>query len=164
MRTVIFALLLGALAFPAAAQSWYTLNETEPETGSHIRKPIAKTTLYPLDRSWSKLTPQERVSLRRFYENMPENDEPPFPQDGLEAVVRDLMSRAGSVEYKGPFRIHVTVDSKGLVTGVDLVEYVDLKRARYLAQAFLDVKFKPAVCGGKPCTMQFPMYFQMDPR
>ena len=45
MRSVIAGLLFSLHAFAALAQPTYMLKQAEPDTGSHIRKPVATTLL-----------------------------------------------------------------------------------------------------------------------
>jgi hypothetical protein len=144
------------------AEPRYRLKDNLP--GSAIRETVASGNAYPVDRPYGKFTEQEKASLRAEYENMPDTDEPPFPEQGLKAVIQPLGKLIAQLRLEGEVSIIVTVDSKGVATDVALVKYTDLDTAKAVAGVLFDTKYKPAVCDGQPCRMQWAFRTKLLPR
>lgn len=161
MRTALVASALALCLTSALSQRSDIVREADPQTGTKLRQTISKATLYPLTKTWFEFTPEEKARLRQFYETMGENDEPPFPIDGLGEITRELAARAGRLNYQGELSIHVTVDATGRAKSIDFVKYVDFEAAKSLAYVLVKTKYKPALCAGVPCEMQFPFYFTL---
>lgn len=102
-------------------------------------------------------TEAERQALRDFYERMPKENSPPLPVQGVAGVVAAVKGFAKPGEALVS-KFHVTVDSQGDVVDTEVLETT----SKEATQAGIDVartlKFVPAVCGGKACRMEFPIY------
>ena len=135
----------------------YFLKEPEP-VGSLTRMTIASSNAkgFPLDRPYSRFTPEEKERVRDEYENMPENDEPPFPENGLGPILEDVATLISKLSIEGELSMVITVDSKGKASNVKFLKYPDLEAAKSIAYVFVKAKYKPAVCSGQPCKMDFP--------
>lgn len=159
MRAFAAALSLILCATAASAQGATSIvREAEAPTGTNLRQIVGQSSLYPLTKTWAEFTAQEKSRLRQFYVDMAESDEPPFPLHGMAEITREISHRASSAGYHGELRLHVTVDALGNAKSVDFIKYVDLERAKPIARVLVNSKFKPGVCAGRPCEMQFPFY------
>jgi hypothetical protein len=161
---MVIPLLSSALAEedPNKAEPRYRLKSDV--TGSAIRDTAATANAYPVDRPYSKFTENEKAALRAEYENMPDSDEPPFPERGLKAVIEPLSKLITRLRLEGNVTIIVTVDAQGAATDVALVKYPDLETAKAVAAVLFETKYKPAVCGGQPCRMQWAFRTILRPR
>jgi len=71
----------------------------------------------------------------------------------------EIMQARGQLDFVatvGPDGKATHVDSLGGVTGVNAREM-----SNYVASVLMMAKYKPAVCGGQPCTMQFPFKLKL---
>ena len=124
------------------------------ETGTRLGRTAMRSTL-PLNRRYAELDDAEKAALRADYEGMPAADEPPFPAQGLLPVfhaIKEGMDRLGAL---GAMTLVADVDSEGKVRHVDSYGKVDPDFARFASRVLAATTFKPAVCAGKPCNMQF---------
>jgi hypothetical protein len=148
---------------PPAPNARYSAQESVPKTGSRLRENISSTSLYPLDRPWNRFTDEQKAKVRAFYEDMPVEDEPPFPLKGMQPVLQDLSRLLGAARAEGVVHLEMTVDPTGKTTAFKIYKMPDLDTAKYVAVVFKETKFKPAVCGGKPCQMDFPFRLRIVP-
>lgn len=163
---------IGALALGLASM---TLAQTAPEadesqsrykvrrqaTGTSLPNTAAHGSSYPLDRSYERFTPEEKAAVRSLYEDMPDDDEPPFPLTGFGPIADELRVAIGYYKVTGEFELYVNVNSKGQATGIEFVRYPDRESARIVGKILIDAKYKPGRCGGKPCAMQFPFIYTL---
>jgi hypothetical protein len=133
----------------------------DPVTGSNLSQHIATSAPYPVNKPYSQFTEQEKATLRSYYEGMPESDEPPFPSKGLAPILRDVSKLVGALKAEGDLTIFVTVNPSGDATQVALVTYPNVEVANAIAYVLIKAKYKPGMCGGKSCTMDFPFRFAL---
>jgi hypothetical protein len=110
----------------------------------------------PVNKRYAEFTSQEKAALASLYEGMPTGVEPPFPADGMEPLldrIRRGMPRGG---VEGPVQIAVTISPAGKPISVKLIRYPDLQTAKFVANVLVTADYKPAVCSGTPCQMDFP--------
>src|SRR5258708_12304514 len=95
---------------------------------------------------------------------MAENDEPPFPIDGLgplykaiAEVHKQLLRTRFGLGVNGLLALHVQVDSQGRATSVSAYRSPDPEMTKYAAAVATLPKYKPALCGGHPFAMLFPL-------
>jgi hypothetical protein len=138
----------------AIKRKTYSLNTAV--TGSHIPAPEVRNIQVPAYKTYAQLTPEEKSRVKNYYEKMPENDEPPYPLYGLEPILRIFEKFQRALLIQGELYLAVTVDSHGMATAVDVYKSPDARMTKALAAALMFEKYKPAVCGGTPCQMQFP--------
>ena len=58
----------------------------------------------------------------------------------------------------------VTVDSQGRAKSVSVLQSPDPKMTQYAAGVLMLETYKPALCDGTPCTMQFPFRITFSTR
>lgn len=146
-------------AAPAAGASMplHAMKEDAPRTGSMIRRETVRNALIPFDKRYEELTAEERAIVRSWYESMPEADEPPFPLHGTGRIYKRIAEAQRRLVLNGFLSMFVTVDSTGTPTAVSVLSTPDPGLARYVAGVLLEERYKPAVCSGRPCEMQFPV-------
>ena len=84
-------------------------------------------------------------------------DEPPYPERGLRPMVEAMMKIQGRLGYEGDLHLDATVDPDGRVSAVKVLRSPDSELSRLAATVLVDTPFKPALCGGQPCRMEFPV-------
>jgi hypothetical protein len=77
-------------------------------------------------------------------------------------IVDDVATISGKLDAKGFVSIHVNVDAKGNATGVKVMNTPNLEIAKAIAYVLVKAKYKPAVCDGAPCEMEFRFRFQLQ--
>jgi hypothetical protein len=112
---------------------------------------------YPLDRPYHRFTAPEKVALKSQWEAMAPDDEPPFPLEGMQALVLDIRDAARTLQVRGGLRLVAHVNGAGKVTKVDVHQSPDEQLTRFAAYRLVETRFKRALCNGKPCAMQFPL-------
>ena len=132
----------------------YKIKEAEPATGSNIRRDVIKSSM-PLDKTYRELSNEHKAMVRAEYEAMPPEDEPPFPLEGLGPLYDTLRKVSNKLDNLGDIVFIVTVDSSGEGVSARVIKADDAQIGRYAAQVAMMTRFKPALCAGKPCTMDF---------
>ncbi|MFN7547479.1 MAG: hypothetical protein ACK5U3_08380 [Pseudomonadota bacterium] len=156
----VSAVVLGMLATPAQGKSdtpQYGIKSDTPPTGSMIRREVVSGSRIPINRPYEKLTEAEREQVRSWYESMPATDEPPFPREGLMPILDALRKAQERLLVTGELFLIASVDSTGTVTRVRAIGSPSREMVKFAASVLLLTKFKPALCGGSPCAMEFPL-------
>lgn len=149
------------LAFSTASGAQEVLRAPDPPTGTRIRD-VAAFGFIPMDKRFEEFTPEEKARLRANYESMPEADEPPFPRDGMKKILLALRQMSEKRGATGKLRIHFLIDQNGKPIKADIYESPDDLLTNAMARVVLGTPFKPAVCSGKPCIMEFALIVQLN--
>jgi hypothetical protein len=88
------------------------------------------------------------------------DDEPPYPLHGLRRILESTDQIARSLRPQGGLTLAVTVSPTGHAISVDVLRSPDPKLTERIAAVLMLEKYKPAVCKGAPCQMQYP--FRME--
>jgi hypothetical protein len=148
---------LTVLAQTSAPQ--YSVQD-DPPTGSAIRRNITSPEKLPINKTYAELTPEEKQSLNENYESMGPGDEPPFPAQGL----KPIYAAVGKIQQKllvtGVLILIATVDHQGNVTQIKAMGNPDPEMTKAVATVLSLTRFKPALCKGVPCKMDYPIRFQ----
>jgi hypothetical protein len=154
MKTIIFslALILGnSLAGSCMAQnnrSDYTIREDEPGVNSHIRRTLMESQTIAVNKRYHELSAEDRAKLHSWWESVPEGDEPPFQAYGLKPI------HSAMLEAQSILRV------EGEVSQVKTAGSPSPEMTKFAASVIGVTKFKPAICGGKPCKMDFPFSYK----
>lgn len=159
--------LLMVCAAPGAAQDSprYTLKERQPMTGSFIpRKTV--TWSIPLDKTYDQLTPEQKASLRSQYVDMKAEDEPPFPAEGLGRMFEVMQEGTKKIRggVRGELYLIVHVSGTGEATSVEILRSPDERWGRFAAGVAMLTKYKPGICSGTPCAMEYQIRVQIGMR
>ena len=114
----------------------------------------------PPDKSYSQMTPEEKQIIKSQYASMAEMDEPPYPVNGLKHVYETVRDIEKKLRVSGSLSLFVDIDSKGYATAVEVEKSPDAQMLKAVATLLVLQKYKPAICRGSPCKMQFP--FRME--
>ena len=131
-----------------------------PETGSHLPAKLG-TYAVALNRRWADLPPDEQGIIKSYYEAMASGDEPPFPAEGLGTIIGAVVKLCAHRCKNGTVRVVATIDREGVAQTARVLEADQVKVGEFLAQVLLLERYKPAVCKGVPCQMDFPLFIQM---
>ncbi|QTN21497.1 hypothetical protein HZ992_15025 [Rhizobacter sp. AJA081-3] len=164
MKHQLTLVALSTLVFAAAwfsevkAQTpEYGIKDDRPAAGSAIRPYAVRGSAIPIDKTYEELTPEEKQVVNTWYEHIPPGDEPPFPLEGLRPIYAALSKAQAKLMAQGELYIFATVDAKGQVTSTKIIGNPSPEMTKFAASLLLLTKFKPAVCGGAPCIMDFPL-------
>jgi hypothetical protein len=160
-RLVIAAALAAAsvLAQAAVGAPVYNFKLDAPVTGSNIRHSfLMRDSQVALNRRSAELTDEEKRLVRDVYETMAAADEPPYPSDGLLPVLQAIAEGSRALNgARGRMSLVATVNAVGDVDRVQLLGEGAPGMNQVAAQVLMLTKFKPAVCGGQPCKMDYPL-------
>lgn len=168
---LLFSALLGfGIAAPAFSaqgskaepEPIYELDEPQPRTGSILIKKQVTHSDIPLNRTYEQLSPQEKARVHDWYEYIDEGDEPPYPAKGLLPIYKAIGHARNIAPGQGELFVAVTVDPKGRAKEVQVMRSPGKEMTEFVASVLLLTKFKPAICEGKPCQMQFPLQLQFQ--
>ena len=154
------ALTVSFVASPlaqAAPAPEYGIKEDRPRTGSMIRRQMVGPVAIPVHLSYDQLSPEDRAKFNTNYENVAPGDEPPFPTGGLKTILDPLRKAQASLLVEGDLFLVAKVDSSGVPQEVVAYGSPSPAMTQLAARILLLTKFKPAVCGGQPCAMEFPL-------
>lgn len=140
---------------PATAKKQYVYKHDEARVGSYIPRNMTVTD-YPIDVSYADLTPEQRASWKSQYLSMPADDEPPFPVAGIKRTMKAVLKAAQHTDSAGEIDAVVVVRDDGVPDSVTILKAPTPQLGTFVAQALMLEKFKPAICAGKPCAMEFP--------
>lgn len=157
----ILALLLLAAATSAAAQnqtSRDTVVKDRPATGTRIRQDLAGPTPVPINLPYDRLSPSDKAKVRERYIDLPAEDEPPYPVGGLKDVLVPITKGQQLLLASGELFVVATVGENGLVTELQVLASPSPKMTKGVANVLFNVRFKPGLCGGIPCKMEFPLH------
>jgi len=134
-------------------------------TGTMLKKRLRWTSPIPLNKAWSELTPEQQAEFRAQYQSIRDGDEPPFPVQGLKPVFSAIQKGQDVMQARGVLDFTVSVGPDGKATNVEGADTITGVNARemsnYVASVLMMAKYKPAVCGGQPCAMQFPFKLKL---
>jgi hypothetical protein len=111
----------------------------------------------PINRNYSELTQREKDVVRSWYVEMPEADEPPFPTRGLKPILDSIRKGQQKLLVTGELFLIATVGTNGEVTEVKAIGSPSPEVTSYAATVLMLTKFKPGLCSGQPCSMEFPL-------
>ena len=141
-------------------------NASTTSTGTIIKKNLRWRSKIPLNKTYEQLNPEQLAELRGMYESLADGDEPPFPAKGLNGVFREIKQGQDVLQARGELKFNVTVGPDGVATDVEDFGTVGGANAHemtnYVAAILMKAPYKPAMCQGKPCTMQFPFKLKLD--
>lgn len=164
--TCFRAICVGVLTLacaPASAQytpqapRTFTLPESQPRTGPNLKARLAVGDI-PFDKRYAELTAEEKNRFKSQYQSMADEDEPPFPVDGLGSLYKPIIEAVQSLRsVQGSLDMEVEVDSTGKASSVKVHQSPAPEVTQVAAAALLFHTYKPAICAGRPCAMPFPL-------
>jgi hypothetical protein len=141
-----------------------SLLQDTPDTGTRIRREEVKSAVVPLNRTYQQLTPEQRAHVNKWYESIAPGDEPPFPLEGMRAILDAVRQGQQKLMVIGEVFVVATVEQDGKVSTIKAYSSPSPEMAKFVGSVLLLTKFKPAVCGGQPCRMEFPFHYRFAVR
>jgi hypothetical protein len=142
------------------------LNSSSSQTGTILKRDLRWRSKVPLNKTYGELTAEQKAAFHALYETLPEGDEPPFPVKGIKPIFSQLQQGQRVLQARGELNLAVTVGSDGNaikvedfggVTGANAYEMTN-----YAQSLLMMAKYKPALCKGQPCVMQFPFKLPLN--
>lgn len=162
IRSLLLGFVLGASALAHAGLADNEISE-ENVTGSNIPRKKHWNGL-PLNKSYAELSEQEKLSIHALYQDIKAGDEPPYPLKGMRAIIDPVNKITQKLLITGNLELLLTVNAKGEGENVEIISSPDPKFTQLVASILLLTPFKPAICNGQPCTMQFPLSLSFEKR
>lgn len=134
----------------------YPLPETQPRTATNLKARLAIGDI-PFDKRYAELTQEQKNKFKAQYQSMSDDDEPPFPIDGLDGLYKPIIEAMQSLRLQGPLDMEVEVDSTGKAKSVSVRKSPGPAVTEVAAAALMFHTYKPAVCSNKPCASVFPL-------
>jgi hypothetical protein len=114
------------------------------------------TSKIPLNKTYGQLSAGQKAELHKMYESLAPGDEPPFPEEGIKPIFTAIKDAQSRLQARGVLNMAVTVGPDGRAIKVENFGDVENAEMTEVTQkALLRTKYKPAMCSGSPCTMQF---------
>lgn len=160
--------ILACALFPFAANAADTSRperySIKRDSNSLFRPNEVSVTKVPMNRAWAQLNAEQKKVVKAHYEAMAEDDEPPYPIEGTEELFRAAAAAQKKVFASGWLYVVVDVDAAGVANTASVIEAPSPEMGKFIAEAMLLQKYKPALCKGQPCKMQYPMviHFQVN--
>ena len=142
------------------ARPRYSLKQDQPSTGTSIPREVLRGSVLPLDKGYREFSAAERSFVKSQYEAMEPNDEPPFPVNGLRPIYKLIATGQQKLLVTGRMVLVAEINEQGEATSVSAFQSPDPEMTKFVATVLMLQKYKPAVCNGSPCKMQFP--FRME--
>ena len=109
----------------------------------------------PYDRSYEQLSPEQKAVVRAQYDSVGPRDEPPYPKYGLSDVADAVARMPRREPLEGEVILTVHVDERGNAKSVSIYKTPDAKLSNVVAATLTRSKFKPGLCEGRPCAMDY---------
>ena len=151
---------IAASCMAQSAPTDYTIREDEPHHSALILNTRMRTDSVAINKRYHELSAQDRARLHSWWQSIPEGDEPPFPANGLKSIHSAMLKAQDMLSVEGDLYLVATVDSNGDVIQVKTVGSPSAEMTKFAASVVGLTKFKPAICGGKPCQMDFPFSYK----
>jgi hypothetical protein len=136
----------------------FRVKEERVRTGTlFIRDGVTKSEI-ALNRNYYELSPHDKEIVHGWYEYIAPGDEPPFPVDGLGPIYKAInKGRNIAPVAHGDLFVAVTVGPDGKARDVQVFKSPGHDITRFVSEVLLLTRYKPAICSGKKCQMQFPL-------
>jgi hypothetical protein len=127
----------------------------EVPTGSHLGKDVVTGIAVPPGASYGELTRDQKRIIKSQYDPMADGDEPPYPLHGQGEIIDAIVKAARYYQPEGLLKLIATISPAGTVEGVSVVTSPDSRMTLAAARIVAAAKYKPAICGGIPCKMDY---------
>ena len=139
----------------------YNVREAVPPTGSMIRRDLAEASI-AINQPYAELSAADKAIFRSNYSQLSESDEPPFPKSGLQSLIGPIADLHQKFPVGGTLFLIAVVAPNGKIQEVKAISYPTLEMARFASTVLMLTEFKPAVCAGQPCSMEFPLRMRLE--
>ena len=154
--TTLLTLSGASVAADAVDPPQYSLR-SNADLRDRYGRAVASWTVVPFNRTYVQLSAEQKAVIKSFYVAMGEQDEPPYPEAGLEAIYGPIAQGQGRLRVKGELDLEVVISSSGDPEEVRVYRSPHKKVTHFVANLAMLTRFKPALCAGQPCRMSFPI-------
>lgn len=159
MRGLFLALCLSTLTTQVHAElSDHVLRKDDAFTGSNIKKNVPWNGP-ALNKRYHELSAEDKTNIKLSYKGMSAEDEPPYPLEGMRSIVAAADKIQQKLLVDGDLQLEIEIDEMGDGDSVRILKTPNKKLAELMAAVLLLSKFKPAICSGQPCKMNY--YFSL---
>jgi hypothetical protein len=138
----------------------YRLKEDAETPNSRL---LVHSAYYPQNKSFGDMTDEEKFSVRRPYGiALAKADEPPFPIDGMKQIGIQIDMAINRLKVVGKLGVIVNVLPDGTAASVNIIMSPNEVLTTYAERIFMQQKFKPGKCDGKPCAMPYVYAISID--
>ncbi len=127
-------------------------------TGSHVERHLTWSARLPFDKTFAELSAAQVAYIRDQYDGLAPDEEPPYPQEGMQAIFRLVDKSADQIigrSDKGPLVAVAKVDDRGVVTSVAVFKTPGASVTAAISYALMNTPFKPARRNGAPVAMDY---------
>ena len=110
--------------------------------------------IVPPDAGWAQLSPTHRKYATALYTLMDPRDEPPYPEQGIGALLREVLEIEG--RGAGSLTMNAKVGADGRAQSVTFYASPSKRITSLVTDILMKAKYTPAKRGGVPCPMMFP--------
>ena len=158
--TTIFLLVVFSTTAVVEAKT-YTIYG-DKRAGTKFRN-VEATSEIPFNKSYKKLSADEKAIFRKNYDTIADNETPPFPSKGLQEIYNPIIKGHLVIADEGNLFIVAMINEIGKVEDIGVYESPSEEMTNYAATVLFNTKFDPATCSGEPCKMEFPFEFMLRP-
>jgi hypothetical protein len=155
---ILLVALTSQLAAAQESRPEYGIRFERAEPRSILRGDAVRSSKIPINRTYSELTQREKNVVRSWYVDIPEADEPPFPSRGLKPILESISKGQQKLLVTGELFLIAVVGTNGKVTEVKAIGSPSPEMTTYAASVLMLTDFKPGLCRGQPCSMEFPLF------
>ncbi|MDP9108492.1 MAG: energy transducer TonB [Pseudomonadota bacterium] len=134
----------------------YTLR-TDQDLRDRFGPSSATITSLSFDLTYAELSAAQQMLFKHYYVAMGEQDEPPYPVDGLKAIYQPITQAQARLGMQGQLDAEVTVADDGVPMDVKFYRSPNAALTKFVANLAMITRFKPGLCNGQPCKMGFPI-------
>lgn len=138
-----------------------TYNARTEHTASRIGFEVVRNSPVPTNVGYAAFTPEQKAVFDAQFPALEEGDEPPYPVGGTRQFFEYMSRVSGRLGGRGELALYVNVAADGTVESVRASGNDDPELRHYAGTGAGVLKYKPAVCRGKPCAMTFPLRFTL---
>lgn len=137
------------------------MKSDESKTGSLFKHETARNLEVPANKPYDKLTPQEQRTAKAKYHALLDGDEPPYPLGGTHSILQAIHEAQSKIMVDAEVSVIAQVNQEGKATEVKVLQAPTPELGKFVAGVLGLTKFKPALCGGEPCTMAYPFKIKL---
>lgn len=141
---------------PPEPDAKFRVMSSSPAYGSKRRWARATGGVVPFEKTYDAMSAEEKKIVNSWFPLIDDGDEPPYPLKGTKPIYTLFSEGIGVIEAEGMLTMFVDIDAEGNPTKASVFTTPNADIANFAMMVVLKHKFKPAICGGKPCAMKFP--------
>lgn len=154
LKKIWFPLFAACLliANPASAKKFHIYGEKK--NGTKFREVIYSWPV-PMRKGFSALKPKYQQIVRLAYEELPDEDTPPYPSKGVISLIEPYIDAYRYYGESTTGTIWAEIDEDGAVTAVSGSNGMRITVLNYMRSVLANTQFDPGLCAGSPCAKTF---------